>query len=346
MAGKVALSEQRLCVMKKLLTVLSRLSSEIPVQLDEHALSIRVMDRSSMQMADCVFPKSIFKQFRIGFVDRFRPAILPVRFCMNVGDILCAIKGISENAEATIDFKLMFARTKRVEPAKLYRPSTCPNCGLLVNDDNNKLEDHKRGKSGTLYTCVKCGWKGKVRGKWRDLTSFEDKVKIEDSSISVTVQGDVTEEYPVTLYDNVPKIISLPTMNFSTTQRLDSKEFHRKIQKMKQFKRLAITGSKEGIVIEGLSEDLGRQSQSNRGKITINKDSEILKDARGQNPQRAVFSTRDFEMLIPTCKGIADLVELEWSSDRPVKITWRVNALAEATVRFFLASSILKSGDL
>jgi predicted RNA-binding Zn-ribbon protein involved in translation (DUF1610 family) len=345
--GRVTLSGRPLYVIKKLFAVLARIDGEIPVQLDENALSIRVMNRASTQMADCVFPKSIFKRFSIGFVERFRPAILPARLCVNIDDILHAIKGSRENDEATIDFKPMFVRIKKDEKVKLYRPGTCPNCGLQVNEGNNKREANKRGKNGNLYTCAKCGWNGRPKGKWRKFKGFEYKVKGEDSSVSVTVEGDAeTEKFPVTLHDNVPNMTPLPAMNFSTVQRLASQEFHRKIRKMKQFKYLAITGSREGIAMEGLSEDLERQSQSNRAQITIKRDSEILQDARGQDPQRAVFSMRHFEKLIPASKGIADLVDLEWSTDQPIKITWYVNALAEATVRFFLAPSTLKSGNL
>lgn len=341
--GKIVFPEETLDAIKKVLALTSTLfNDEIPMELETHKLSVRVMDPSSKLMVEYIFPKSIFKEFHLEYLrGKLRRDKQPLRFSVNISDILHAIRDVY-NATVTIEFKLTFLHVRKVERKIVYKPRNCPKCGLEVKDDNNKREAGKRGKRGNLYTCIKCGWKGKARGKYKDFKIFEDRIKGDGSSVLVTVNSDVKEEYPVTLCAAIPKMIPVPTIDFLTSQTLISKEFCKKIEKLGRLcDFFAISNSKEGIVIEGLSKDRGCYNNKDCGRITIRKDSGILLNTEGRKLQRAVFSMGLFKKLLPRSKGIADFIKLDWNTDQLIRITWQVNTLADALIRFFLAPELI-----
>jgi predicted RNA-binding Zn-ribbon protein involved in translation (DUF1610 family) len=349
--ARIAPNVGSLETLTRLLELLSRLSPhEIPFELDPTKLSTRVMDSSSLLMAEYIFPKSVFREFSVKYLKgRFARNNQPLRFSISVADILSALKDAG-SAITTFILRLTYIHEKKTIEKKVYRKRCCPKCGLEVMEENNKRDALKRGKRGNLYTCVRCGWKGAATGKLKKLTIFDDHIKSDSSSVTVVVDGDVKEEIPVTLHDRTPEIPRAPANDFSSSRAFPATQFSekiRKIGKLNDYFAISSVCAKKGahprgrtLVIEGLSRDTGAYDKAVCARITISKDSPILLSEEGAKIERSIFSMHTFSRILPRDKDMVNVIQFHWSVDHLVRITWRLNALPDAAVRFFLRPEI------
>jgi len=305
-------------------TLKEAISDEIPIEIHQDKLVLRVMDASRIKMANFVLHKEIFEEWHVTNKTKFKSAPLPARIFVGLDDLIYTIEAAGKDAKARFQFNLVFSTVKRPIRVTVRKPEKCPKCGKPTDFNILPKEKQVRNK----YKCGHCKWRGKVR-KW-ERTEKEIEVEMtKDSNIEVEVTERTREKYSLKVLEPSKEEIPLPRIIFDAKFKLVAKDFQEKLKRMlKKTDHTAIVGSDKELKLLGESDTLGID-------VTLEKGSDILLVAEANSPQKAKFSLAELISIMPKPK-VADIVGLEYTTDMPMRVSW-FTSLGSSTIEFYLA---------
>jgi predicted RNA-binding Zn-ribbon protein involved in translation (DUF1610 family) len=312
-------------------TVKEAISDEIPFEIHQDKLVLRKMDASRIMMCDFVLNKEIFEEWHVWNGTKYKPAELPIRIVVPLGEVIYAIEDAGKDARVKFEVTTIFSAVKRPIRVKVYKPAKCPKCGLATT--NNQLPRDKRGKKGNRYKC-QCGWRGKVR-VWERTEKVTETEMLEESKIIITVSERTKDKFTVKIFEQSSEDIPLPIIDFDGKFKLVAKDFKGKLEKAaKKTDHIKIVGSEKELALLGDSDYVGIDMRMNKG-------SDILLVAEAYGEQKAVYPLKELINIMPkpTKPSVAEIVGIEYTTDRPMRVTWFTN-LGTSTITFYLAPRI------
>ncbi|VVB54095.1 DNA polymerase sliding clamp [uncultured archaeon] len=327
-----------LYLLRESLKLLKEMVDEIPLEFSPSGLTIRAMDKSRVAMVNMNFQREQFLSYDVSNKSHFKDAPLPVTVCVNIDDLLyCIDKTVSKNATIKIDLKLLFGSQRTTDDITVYKPEKCPTCQLEVDGNNNILAYDYREKHPKSYKCRKCGWRGKATSRKKKVKTWRTDL-LNESKFNVEVRDDgTTDIFEINAMDDDGETVPLPKISFQAKMKVVTKKLKEKLEKLKvKTDHVRITGSREGLIIEGGSD----YNTVKSGRVEFLRGSEHLLDAEGDK-QTSVYSLGYFPDFLIDKGKIAEKVSLEFTTDMPFRIKWETpDSLKHTLVEWFLAPRI------
>jgi len=325
------LAYENIAVFRDLLTTISEgFTDEIPLQIQENALAIRVMDPSRVKLANYLFTKDMFEEWQVRQQNHKYPMPqLPVTVIVPVKEVLYAIEKAGKDARVRFEIGVVFSTIGVKTTVAVQKPLFCPKCGLATT--NNQLPNNKRGKKGNLYKCP-CGWRGKVRTWTKKVKTHETSVETDESTFLIMVKEKTEESWKINFledeYEEPPMPILRPEAQFKVT----TCDFRAKVERLgKRMDTITFVGKPDRLILHGASDVLS-------GDIELKKSSDIVLELRCDVEQKATYPTNHLLSVLPK-KTVAEVINLEYSKDMPIKIT-ALTTLGDSTIEYFIAPRI------
>lgn len=325
------IGDNRIGTFKELLKVLEdAFSEEIPLQIHNDGLAIRVMDASRVQMANYFFSQRSFDEFVVGNKTGYKQVDLPVNVTVPLSDILYAIDEAGRDAIVRFEINAVYSTVRVNKMLDMRKPDKCPNCKKETL--SNQLPWGKRGKKENRYKCI-CGWRGKVRTWKKKARVYETDIEEKESRFTITVKTGTTEKWDVKLLEpSTEEQPPLPLIRLNTKFKLVAADFRAKIERLqKRMDHISLLASNEGLRLKGASDYLA-------GDVEIKRGSDMLLDVDCIGEEKAIFSIAALLSILPK-KKVSDLMTLEYSTDMPVRITAQTD-LEESVIEYYLAPRI------
>jgi len=317
--------------------VLGEFCHEVPFSIEMDKLVIRTMDPSRLKMANLVFPKNVFEEWRV----TGKETELPVRIQVPLKDVAYAIEDSGKDAKVRFEINVTFVTTKPLIDWEYRNPPRCPKCDQPTTSNQLVLEkrarkEYKRGKGyRESYKCS-CGKRFKLSVSTRKKRIIETEVDDKKSEFIVTVKEKTDDTFNIKPIEHIGDMEPLPKVSLDGRFKLMAKEFRKKLdklQKKKDIDHVLLAGSNERLVLHGLPE-----YETTEVTMAIEKLSEILLDTevrRGE--KKAKFSLAEMMCVVP--KTLVDVMVLDYGTDLPMRTLWHTD-LNDSTLEFFLAPRI------
>jgi proliferating cell nuclear antigen len=101
--GSFHLKAKSVETLKQLVSVINVLAAEVPLELNENRIHVRVMDPSRVAMIDAAWPKTIFEEYN---------CLAPIRVGVNLGELLKLLRRGSKNDSVDLDWSSETAKFK------------------------------------------------------------------------------------------------------------------------------------------------------------------------------------------------------------------------------------------
>lgn len=328
------LAGSTIAVFKELLTAISEgFTDELPLQIQENTLAVRVMDPSRVKLANYLFTKDMFEEWDVRQQNhKYKMLPLPATVTVPLKEVLFAINNAGKDDKVRFEIAVVFSTIAIKEVVTMRKPELCPKCGISTEDCYNRLAKDKRGKKGNLYKC-QCGWRGKVRTWKKKTKTYVTDVETDESKFIITVKEKAEESWTVKyLEGKTEEEIPVPKLPSEAQFKLVAPEFRAKIERLgKRADHIHVIGQPDKLILEGESDIIS-------GKIELKKGSDMLLDIRCNKEQKAVYSTSQLLSILPK-KTVAEVISLEFSKDMPIKIT-ALTSLGDSRIEYFLAPRI------
>jgi len=331
------LAYDRTGILRELLKVLDdAFTDEIPLQIHEDGLAIRVMDASRVQMANYFISKTAFEEWLVSNHTRYNMAALPVSVTVPLKEVLYAIEEAGKDTRVRFEIRAVYSTVGINRVVKVRKPERCPNCGkeTLYNKlptEKRKTKTTKRSETES-YKCA-CKWRGKVRTLLKKVQVYESAIEDKESQFIIIVKEKTVETWNVKLLEQpTEEQVPLPIVRFNARYKLVAPEFRGKIERLKKrMDAVRLVGSEEVLTVKGASDYIA-------GDIQIKKGSDILLDAECRGEEKATYSIANLLALLPK-KTVAEVMALEFSTDMPARITAYAN-LGDSTIEYYIAPRI------
>jgi len=318
-------------VFRELLTIISEgFTDDLPLHIFEDGIGVRVMDPSRISMANYVIRKSTFEEWQVRQQNHDYPMPqLPVTVMVPVKEVLYAIEKAGKDARVRFEIGVVFSTIAVKTVATMRKPEKCPNCGAPTTD--NQLPSHKRGKKGNLYKCI-CGWRGKVRTWQKKVKTYETSVEQDESMFFIMVKEKTEESWKIDFLEENYEEPPLPILHPEAHFKVAACEFRAQIERLKKRMDTAVfVGKPDKLIVHGASDVIS-------GNIELKKGSDIVLDLRCNAEQKAKYAIDHLLSVLPK-KTVAEVINLEYSKDIPIKIT-ALTTLGDSTIEYFIAPRI------
>ena len=101
--GSFHLKAKSVETLKQLVSVINVLADEVPLELNENGIHVRVMDPSRVAMIDAAWPKTIFEEYN---------CLAPIRVGVNLGELMKLLRRGSKNDSVDLDWSSETAKFK------------------------------------------------------------------------------------------------------------------------------------------------------------------------------------------------------------------------------------------
>lgn len=325
------LAYDRIAIFRELLKVLDdAFTGEVPLQIHEDGLSIRVMDASRVQMANYEIRKNAFEEWRVSNYTRYGMVALPVVVTVPLKEVLYAIEKAGKDAKVRFEVKAVYSTVGVNTVVKVRKPEKCPKCGKETV--YNQLPPQKRGKKGNRHKC-ECGWRGKVRTWTKKTKVYETEIEDKESQFTITVKEKTVETWDVKLLEPATvETLPSPIVYFNARYKLVASDFRDIIERMKKrTDAIRFVGSEKDLTLKGYSDYIS-------GSVKITKGSDVMLDVECRGEQKALYSIANLLAILPK-KTVAEIMTLEFSTDMPARITAYTN-LGDSKTEYYLAPRI------
>jgi len=328
------LAYDRIAVFRELLTTISEgFDDELPLQIQENAIAVRVMDPSRVKMANYLFTKDMFEEWQVTQQNhRYKMAPLPATITVPLKEVLFAFNNAGKDDKVRFEIAVVFSTIAVKTVANLRKPVSCPKCGVSTEDCYNRLARDKRGKKGNLFKC-QCGWRGKVRRWSKKVKEYETEVEDKESKFQITVKEKTEETWGIEFLEGKEEEeIPLPKLITEAKFKIVAPYFRAKVERLgKRVDHIHVIGQPDKMILEGSSDIIA-------GKIELKRGSDMLLDISCHKEQKAVYSISQLLSILPK-KTVAEVINLEFSKDMPIKIT-ALTTLGDSTIEYYIAPRI------
>jgi len=164
----------------------------------------------------------------------------------------------------------------------------------------------------------------------------KDSVEIkntEEDAIAVTFQNGYKREFTIHLIESTAAAAPLPKLEFETKTTLTKTILEKILGDMSVVAdQVTIQASKDKIAFSGKS-DVGK------AEVGLAKnDADVLK-LESNADSKATFSIDYITSILKALGGVADTVDVQYSSKKPLKMTFSLNSQG-ASLQFFLAPRV------
>ena len=192
------------------------------------------------------------------------------------------------------------------------------------------------------FTAFECSKPFKFSVRVEDLVKLiaradsKDTVEIknsEDDAIGVTFQNGYKREFTIHLIESTAASAPLPKLEFETKATMTKTIMEKVLGDMSVVAdQVTIQATGDKITFSGKS-DVGKAEV-----VLAKNDADVLK-LESTADSKATFSIEYINSILKAMGGVADTVEMEYSTKKPIKMNFALNAQG-ARLQFFLAPRV------
>lgn len=303
---------------------------EMPIEIHVDKLTIKALDRATVKMANYVFGETFFEKWSVRPYSNYKMAELPIRFKVPIAEVNYAIEKVTEDSTVNFEITVVFNSWKAKVEVRERVPERCPKCGLYTVF--NKLPPEKRGKDGRSYKCG-CGWRGKVRERYRKVKVVNKEVA-DITSLKIVVEERTAESFEIKVFKDEGEEVPKPVFPPKAEAKVVAKDFRAILERMqKKTQCVTIKGTENKLTLSGASDLLGMT-------IELKKHGDIVLDIKAENEQEAVYSLDNIIPILPNKPSIAQIVSLKFATDMPLIVSWHLQQNSSCSVDFYIAPRI------